>query len=91
MEITRIQIRAPKGSDPGKVLERHFKVIDNTVILVDTTGKPLASDGEKYSRRLNEGDNPRQVASQLLRQHYNATRNGPRDFNRRINYPPLKY
>jgi len=91
MEITRIQIRAPKGNDPGKVLERHFKVIGDTVFLVDESGKVLASDGEKFSRKLNEGDNPKQVASQLLRQHYNATRTGPRDFNRPISYPPLKY
>jgi hypothetical protein len=89
MEITRIQIRAPKGNDPGKVLERHFKVIGDTVFLVDESGKALASDGEKFSRKLNEGDNPKQVASQLLRQHYNATRTGPRD--RPISYPPLKY
>jgi hypothetical protein len=83
MEKTRIQIRAPRGnSDPGKVLEQHYKVIGDTVMLVDPSGKPLMSDDQKYSRTLSPGDNPKQVAAQLLRQHYNASRSGPRDFNR---------
>ena len=91
MEITRIQIRAPKGRDPGKVLEQHYKVIGDTVMLVDPSGKPLISDDQKYSRKLAPGDSAKQVAAQLLRQHYNATRSGPRDFNRPLNYPKLVY
>jgi hypothetical protein len=91
MDITRIQIRAPKGRDPGRVLERPYKVIGDTVFLVDESGKALASDGDKYSRKLAPGDNPRQVAAQLLRQHYNATRTGPRGFNRPLIYPKLVY
>lgn len=91
MEITRIQIRAPNGADPGKILEHHYKVIADTVMLVDPSGKLLISDDQKYSRTLKPGDNPKQVAAQLLRQHYNATQTGPRDFNRRINYTKLVY
>ena len=68
MEITRIQIRAPKGNDPGKVLERHFKVIGDTVFLVDESGKVLASDGEKFSRKLNEGRWPLKKPMRLLRE-----------------------
>ena len=44
MEITRIQIRAPKGNDPGKVLERHFKVIG------DTSSAAEEKDSEKKKR-----------------------------------------
>ena len=91
METVFIQIRAPKGIDPGKVLEGHYKVIGDVVTVVDKNGKPLASDDNKYSRKLAAGDNAKQIAAQLLRQHYNATRNGPRDFNRAISYPVLKY
>jgi len=48
------------------------------------------SEGEKYSRKLTATGIPKQVAAQLLRGHHNAAQ-GPRDFNRRINYSPLKY
>ena len=91
METVFIQIRAPKGNDAGKVLEGHYKVIGDVVTLVDKGGKALASDDKKYSRNLVAGENPKQVAAQLLRQHYNATRTGPRDFNRAIVYPKLVY
>ena len=91
METVFIQIRNPRGIDPGKVLEGHYKIIGETVTLVDKNGKPLASEDNKYSRKLSESDNPKQVASQLMRQHYNATRSGPRDFNRAISYPVLKF
>src|SRR6516164_6681490 len=39
--------------------------------------KALASDDQKYSRRLTAGDNAKQVAAQLLRRHYNTTRTDP--------------
>ena len=86
METVFIQIRAPKGHDPGKVLEGHYNTIGDTVFLVDKTGKPLTSEDQKYSRKLNAGDNAKQVAAQLLRLHHNRAR-GPRGFNDRLNYP----
>jgi hypothetical protein len=91
METVFIQIRAPKGFDPGKVQEGHYKVIGDTVLLVDRSGKALASDDQKYSRKLTAADNPKQVAAQLLRQHYNATRTSPRGFNDKLNYPKIVY
>jgi len=92
METVYIQIRAPKSAnDPGKVLEGHHKVIGDTVALVDNSGKPLTSDDKRYSRKLAAGESAKQAAAQLLRQHYNATRSGPRDFNRPLNYQKLVY
>jgi hypothetical protein len=85
METVFIQISAPKGVDPGKVLEGHYNIIGDTVTLVDRDGKALASPDQKYSRKLAAGDKAKQVAAQLLRQRYNATRTGPRGFNDRIN------
>jgi hypothetical protein len=91
METVYIQIRAPRGQDPGKLLKGHYNVIGDTVALVDNSGKPLTSDDKKYSRNLAAGESAKQVAAQLLRQHYNATRSGPRDFNRPLNYPKLVF
>ena len=88
METVFIQIRAPRGIDPGRVLEGHYNVVGDTVVLVDRSGKPLTSDDRKYSRKLTPGDRPKQVAAQLLRDHHNAARGGsPRGFNDRIFYP----
>ena len=91
METVFIETRRPRGTDPGKVLEGHCKVIGDVVTLVDRSGNALASGGEKYSRKLSEGDNAKQVAAQLLRQHYNTTRTGPRGFNDRIHHPKIRY
>jgi hypothetical protein len=59
--------------------------------LVDINGKALASDDQKYSRKLTAGDNAKQVAAQLLRRHYNTTRTGPRGFNDRGHHPKIRY
>jgi hypothetical protein len=79
METVFIQIRAPRRQDPGRVLEGHYNVIGDTVVLVDRAGKPHASD-KTYSRKLAAGDDAKQVAGQLLRSHYNATRRGSPHF-----------
>jgi hypothetical protein len=74
------------------VLEGHYKVIGDVVTLVDKNGKALAADDQKYSRKLTLGDNPKQVAAQLLRQHHSAARgNTPRGFGERLTYPKLVY
>ena len=87
METVYIQIRAPRGSDPGRVLEGHYNIVGDTVVLVDPSGS-LTSDDQKYSRKLAPGDHPKQVAAQLLRVHRNAARGGnPRGFSDKITYP----
>jgi hypothetical protein len=92
METVFIQIRAPRGTDPGKVLEGNYKVIGDTVVLVNKAGKPLVSeDDERFSRNLAPGESPKQAAAQMLRRHYNTTQTGPRDFNRRLSYPKVRY
>jgi len=92
METVFIQIKAPRGSEPGRVLEGHHNVVGDTVVLVDQTGKALTSDDRKYSRKLTEGDRPKQIAAQLLKAHRNAARGGsPRGFTDRISYQKLKY
>ena len=89
METVYIQIRAPHGGDPGRVLEGHYNIVGDTVVLVDRTGKALTSDDQKYSRTLTPGENAKQVAAQLLRVHYREARgSSPRGFNdRQLNYP----
>jgi hypothetical protein len=91
METVFIQIRAPKGHDPGKVLEGHYNIIGDTVFLVDKTGKPLTSEDQKYSRKLTAGEAPKQVAAQLLRLHHrHGSGSSPRGWNDRLAYSPLQ-
>jgi hypothetical protein len=91
METVFIQVRAPKGRDPGKVVEGHYNVIGDTVVLVDLSGKALISDDKRYSRKFVAGENPKQIAAQMLRAHHNATRTGPRGFNDKLNYPKVRF
>jgi hypothetical protein len=91
METVFIQIRAPRRQDFGRVLEGHYNVVDDTVVLVDRAGKPLKADDKNYSRKLAAGDNAKQVAGQLLRSHYNATRGGSPQFGSSLLYPKLRY
>jgi hypothetical protein len=92
METVFIQIRAPKGHDPGKVLEGNYNIIGDTVFLVDKTGKPLTSEAREYSRKLAAGESAKQVAAQLLRIHHRSgSGSSPRGWNDRLHYPPLKY
>jgi hypothetical protein len=74
METVVIQVRAPRGADPGRVIEGHYNIVGDTVILVDQSGKPLTSEDQKFSRKLNAGDNAKQIAAQLLRLHHRAAR-----------------
>ena len=72
METVYIQIRAPRGQDPGRVVEGHYNVVGDTVVLVDRAGKAIASDNQRYSRKC----------------HHNAARGGsPRGFGDKITYP----
>ena len=64
METVVIQVRAPRGADPGRVIEGHYNIVGDTVILVDQSGKPLTSEDQKFSRKLNAGDNAKQIAAQ---------------------------
>jgi hypothetical protein len=73
-----IQIRAPKGDDPGKVLEGHYNLIGDTVILVDRSGKAVANDGEKFSRWLSADEKPKQVGCAASAAAIQCDADGPR-------------
>ena len=79
----RIQIRAPRGNFGGEIIESHYCVVDNAVVLTDADGRPL--DSEKH--RLGPSDDPHIVAHRLLRQRPRAMHG----FSGKINYPKLKY
>jgi len=80
-----LQVRAPRGTFPGEVVEGWYVVIDNAVVLTDAAGKPI--NGEKH--HLAPGQDAHLLACRLIRQRRNS--GAPRGFNDRIHYPKLVY
>jgi hypothetical protein len=82
-----IQLRAPKGTDAGKIAIGHYVVnADNFVVLCDENGKPTGT--EKH--HLDPGGDARVVACRMLRRHQNA-KGSSGDFNRPLRYPKMGY
>jgi hypothetical protein len=80
-----IQIRAPKGTFPGEVVEGWYCVADGHVVLTDADGKPLGT-----KRQLNPGGDARLIACRMVRER---RRNSPTlsGFSDRIIYPKNYY
>jgi hypothetical protein len=82
-----IQLRAPRGTDAGKIAIGHYVVnADNFVVLCDENGKPTGT--EKH--HLDPGGDARLVACRMLRRRQNA-RSSSDDFNRPIKYQKIGY
>ena len=39
-----LELRRPRGNDPGKVLIGHYMVVENAVIITDENGKPVGAE-----------------------------------------------
>ena len=80
-----LQVRAPKGTFPGEVVEGWYCVVDGYVVLTDADGKPLGSD----KRHIGPDGDARLIACRMVRNRKGrASVNG---FNRPISYPKLRY
>jgi len=81
-----VQVRAPRGTFPGEVVEGWYCVVDNTVVLTDAEGKPTGED----KRYLNPDGDAKLIACSMLRtrRRNSAAASG---FGDRISYHKLKY
>lgn len=86
-----VEIERPRGDFHGTVIEGAYIVENGEVVLVDRHGKPAHDDtGKKYSHKLAEGDNPKQIAARLTKDLRKALRGPnapPRGFSGPSNYP----
>jgi hypothetical protein len=84
-----ITVEQPKGSSSGRITQGAYIVEGGVVIMTDAAGIPIrGSDGELYSHKLRDGDDPRAIAAVLTRKiHKRRTGNG---FDRPLNYPSQK-
>jgi hypothetical protein len=91
--LVTIQTVAPRGKSGGTVAQAYYIVKDNRVTLTDRDGITLHDpEGGDYSRTLNEGDNPRQVAGRLLRSFRTKFKGERvRGFDGPLHYEPIKY
>jgi hypothetical protein len=89
-----IQLRRPRGQDPGQVAYGYYKVEDNTVIMTDADGNPAGAEtGKTFSRRLGPGEDPVGVACRMTRDLRTAFRSGSDRKDGfeygRLNYPKI--
>jgi hypothetical protein len=79
-------VRLPSDGDPGQVTIGYYTQADGVLTMTDSKGVPVrTSSGEKRVHRLQEGEDPRAIASRLTKQIRTAMR-GESDFNRPLNY-----
>jgi hypothetical protein len=88
-----IQLRRPRGQDPGQVAYGFYKVEDNTVIMTDADGNPAGAEtGKTFSRKLRAGEDPVGAACTMTRDLRSAFRSGSDRMDgfepgRRLHYP----
>jgi hypothetical protein len=86
-----IQIRGPKGDDPGQISRGHYHVTDGVLTLVDPKGNVAQDDnGKIYSAKLAPNDDPQIIAGRLTKQLRDALRGKgapPSGFSRPLDYP----
>jgi hypothetical protein len=80
-----IQVRAPRGSDLGRVEIGYYCVVDGFVVLTDADGKPLGSD----KRQIDPGGDAHLIACRMVRN--NRKGRASSDFNRPLVYPKTYY
>jgi hypothetical protein len=80
-----IQVRPPRGTFPGEVVEGFYCVVDGSVVLTDESGKPIGAD----KRHLSPGEDARLVACRMVRARRRSVR--PTGWDNQISYPKSKY
>jgi hypothetical protein len=86
-----VQVRRPKGDDPGQVALGAYTIENGVLVMVQPTGEPVRNptNGEKFTHRLRDGDNSVAIAGQLtleIRQTL-LGKGAVAGFNRQIYYP----
>jgi hypothetical protein len=88
----RVEIRPPKGDDPGQVSHGYYIIIDRQLTLTDPKGNVAQDDaGKSYTHKLVSGDDAYVIACRLTKKLRDALRGGdapPSGFSGPLNYGP---
>ena len=62
-----IQVKAPKGDDPGQVTTGYYTLADHILTMTDSSGRPIrrATTGESFTCKIKPGDNHVAFAGQM--------------------------
>ena len=87
-----IDIRPPRGNDPGQVSFGFYTLVDGVVTMTDQKGEPVHDDaGKVYTAKLAPNDDHQVIAGRLTRQLRDALRGKkdlpPAGFGAPLNYP----
>ena len=64
-----VQLREPRGSDPGAVVLGFYIVKDNTVIMTDADGNEAGLEtGRRFTHRLQESEDARSWACKMTKE-----------------------
>jgi hypothetical protein len=74
-----IEVERATETFPGAILEGHYDLVDDEVIVTDLHGRPIGKEEVK------SGDDPAVTARRILRR----ARQGNSDLHSPIRYPPL--
>ena len=86
-ETIFVQMRRPRDGDPGVTEPGHYRIEDETIVLVDINGVPRTNKkGKRLEYKIKPGQNARRIAALLVRDHLPNYRG---DFNRKIIYPDM--
>ncbi len=77
------QTAQPRNGDAGSCVVGYYFVEDGVLRICDESGRPTGK-----VHRLQDGDDPRVIASRLTLAAWRATA-GNSDFNRTLEHPPM--
>jgi hypothetical protein len=88
---THVQVRAPRGDDPGQIVKGAYTVEGGVLTMVQPDGSPVRNptNGERFTHKLRDGDNAPGIAGQLTLEIRQALlgKGTVTGFNRQIDYP----
>jgi hypothetical protein len=94
VKTVTVQVRGPKGDDPGQVAMGAYTLEDGVLTMTDPSGRPIrkAATGERFTCKVKPGDNHVAFAGQMTLEIRGMMRgeNAPgtvKGFNRQLDYP----
>jgi len=87
-----VQLEAPRGNSPGKVVEGCYTIENGAVVLTNRHGDLVRDDGGNAEiRRGGQPQTDRSSATKELRKALRGNNGPPRGFRGPIEYPKVKY
>jgi hypothetical protein len=94
IKTVTVQVKAPKGEDPGQVTTGYYTLADYILTMTDASGRPIrrTTTGERFTCKIKPGSNSVGIAGQMTLEIRQMMRgeNAPgavKGFSRQLDYP----